>query len=122
VVLALLLVYTEQLTSMRVCRCLDAEGAERLALYEDGVAAGSTVQELGGGTVLAPETLAPTGASFEVSQLLAPVDPCNILCIGINYLKHYEEGAKKRGVPMPQQVTMLLQFSRCSSRCRSYTC
>ena len=36
-----------------------------------------------------------TGAKADLRQLLAPVDPVDILCIGLNYRKHAEEGKAK---------------------------
>src|SRR5262245_58711046 len=35
-----------------------------------------------------------TGQPAEIGKLLAPVDPAAILCIGLNYRKHAEEGGK----------------------------
>ena len=36
-------------------------------------------------------TLKPTGKPADVKRLLPPVEPTNILCIGLNYQKHAEE-------------------------------
>ena len=41
----------------------------------------------------------------QVGQVLAPLplDPAPaVWCIGLNYMKHWEEGAKKRGTPLPK--------------------
>ncbi len=38
-----------------------------------------------------------TGETIKVEKLLAPVDPRDILCIGLNYRKHAEEG--KQAIP-----------------------
>ena len=36
-------------------------------------------------------TLQRTEEEADVHKLLAPIKPTDILCIGINYWKHYEE-------------------------------
>jgi len=46
-----------------------------------------------------------SGLKAEVGQVLAPIplDPAPaVWCIGLNYMKHWEEGAKKRGQPLPK--------------------
>ena len=37
------------------------------------------------------EGLAPTGTESRVEKLLAPIEPTNIFCIGLNYRDHAEE-------------------------------
>ena len=49
------------------------------------------------------------GRVARVERLLAPVAPPDILCIGLNYLRHYEEGAKKRGVPLPEKPCIFMK-------------
>ena len=41
--------------------------------------------------------LRDTGQPAQVAKLLAPVDPANIVCIGLNYRRHAEEG--KAAIP-----------------------
>ena len=41
--------------------------------------------------------LQPTGQVVLASRLLAPLDPAAVLCIGLNYRKHAEEG--KQAIP-----------------------
>lgn len=43
------------------------------------------------------EGLKETGQPAEVARLLAPIEPRDILCIGLNYRKHAEEG--KQAIP-----------------------
>eukprot|EP01047_Picozoa_sp_COSAG01_P027645 COSAG01_NODE_1831_length_9117_cov_3.960080_8_plen_233_part_00 len=43
---------------------------------------------------------ATVGTKIAIKQLLAPVQPVNVLCIGLNYAAHAAEGARKRGVPL----------------------
>ena len=37
------------------------------------------------------------------------MQPPDILCIGLNYMRHYEEGAKKRGIPLPAKPVVFLK-------------
>ena len=51
-----------------------------------------------------------TGIIANVSEILAPIENVpNVYCVGINYLKHYEEGAKKRGVPLPKEPMVFMK-------------
>ncbi len=43
------------------------------------------------------EGLTPTGKTVVATKLLAPLEPAAILCIGLNYRKHAEEG--KQAIP-----------------------
>jgi 2-keto-4-pentenoate hydratase/2-oxohepta-3-ene-1,7-dioic acid hydratase in catechol pathway len=45
---------------------------------------------------------------MKIRKLLTPLVPTDIFCIGLNYMKHYEEGAKKRGVPLPEKPPVWL--------------
>merc|ERR1712217_371785 len=55
--------------------------------------------------------LARTNQTSRVQKLLSPLVPTDIFCIGLNYMKHYEEGAKKRGVPLPEKPPVWLSPS-----------
>lgn len=46
-----------------------------------------------------------TNQSVKVGKLLAPLDPVNILAIGLNYKRHAEEG----GNPLPQRPMLFLK-------------
>jgi hypothetical protein len=50
-----------------------------------------------------------TGTSCDVGEIMMPVDPPNVHCVGLNYMKHFEEGAKKRGVAEPVEPTMFMK-------------
>jgi len=52
-----------------------------------------------------------TGKTAKIGQLLSPILPPNILCIGLNYTKHYEEGAKKRGIALPLKPVIFMKTS-----------
>jgi hypothetical protein len=52
-----------------------------------------------------------TGRIAKIDQLLSPIAPPNILCIGLNYMKHYEEGAKKRGIALPSKPVIFMKTS-----------
>merc|ERR1712217_817423 len=55
--------------------------------------------------------LARTNQTSRVQKLLAPVVPTDIFCIGLNYMKHYEESAKKRGIPLPDKPVIFMKPS-----------
>lgn len=59
-------------------------------------------------------SLARTDRVLPIDKLLAPLVPTDIFCIGLNYMKHYEEGAKKRGIPMPAQPVRIMPH-RCAA-------
>ncbi len=46
-----------------------------------------------------------TGAKADVKTLLAPVDPVDIMCIGLNYRKHADEGGK----PYPEHPVLFMK-------------
>ncbi|MDZ4781983.1 MAG: fumarylacetoacetate hydrolase family protein [Planctomycetia bacterium] len=46
-----------------------------------------------------------TGESAQVAAALAPVEPRDIICIGLNYRKHAEEGGK----PIPEQPVVFMK-------------
>jgi 2-keto-4-pentenoate hydratase/2-oxohepta-3-ene-1,7-dioic acid hydratase in catechol pathway len=47
-----------------------------------------------------------TGKAATVKKLLAPIDPAAILCIGLNYKKHAEEGGK----PIPERPVLFMKL------------
>ncbi len=53
------------------------------------------------------DDLNPTGAEIDLADavLLAPVEPTNIFCIGLNYREHAKEG----GQPIPQQPVVFMK-------------
>jgi 2-keto-4-pentenoate hydratase/2-oxohepta-3-ene-1,7-dioic acid hydratase in catechol pathway len=74
---------------MKIIRHLGPSGPAYAALQPDGSA-----RELSGSLFGA---LTETGRSVTPGKLLAPVEPPNILALGLNYRKHAEEGGK--GLP-----------------------
>ncbi len=74
--------------SMKIVRYLDGGGRERYgALNADGSVVLCESDPFQG--------LQSTGEAAEVQKLLAPIEPTQILCIGLNYRRHAEEtGAK----------------------------
>ncbi|MEM7383487.1 MAG: fumarylacetoacetate hydrolase family protein [Verrucomicrobiota bacterium] len=50
---------------------------------------------------------ADTGTVVEVARLLAPVAPADILCIGLNYARHAEEG----GMEPPEHPVLFMKTS-----------
>lgn len=54
----------------------------------------------------------PTSHTAKIGALLAPLpvpSPPSIWCIGLNYMKHYEEGAAKRGEPLPSLPSVFMK-------------
>eukprot|EP01059_Diplonema_ambulator_P008126 TRINITY_DN17658_c0_g1_i1.p1 TRINITY_DN17658_c0_g1~~TRINITY_DN17658_c0_g1_i1.p1 ORF type:complete len:303 (+),score=65.53 TRINITY_DN17658_c0_g1_i1:70-909(+) len=50
-----------------------------------------------------------TGEVKPVEVLLSPIVPREIFCIGLNYMKHYEESAKGRGIPLPEKPSIFMK-------------
>ena len=75
---------------MKIVRFLDPSGSVRLGRrHPDGSTTALAGDLLG--------DLRDTGEPAEVAKLLAPLAPADILCIGLNYRKHAEEG--KQAIP-----------------------
>lgn len=51
------------------------------------------------------EGLTSTGQAVVAAKILAPLDPAAILCIGLNYRKHAEEGKQ----PIPQNPVLFMK-------------
>ncbi len=49
--------------------------------------------------------LAPTGETAQVARILAPVQPVNIFCIGLNYRAH----AAETGAPIPEHPVVFMK-------------
>ncbi|MEM9186130.1 MAG: fumarylacetoacetate hydrolase family protein [Planctomycetota bacterium] len=77
---------------MKILRIESTDGATHLGrLHADG---SRTRLE---GSLLGPESfrgLRDTGDPLPEGRPLAPIDPVDLLCIGLNYQKHAEEGGK----------------------------
>ncbi|MBV9849937.1 MAG: fumarylacetoacetate hydrolase family protein [Armatimonadetes bacterium] len=71
---------------MKIIRFEDAEGRVGLGRAKDE---GMQEAERLEGDLFGP--LRPTGETVAVRRLLAPLDPPNLLCIGLNYRQHAEE-------------------------------
>ncbi|QDU57953.1 fumarylacetoacetate hydrolase family protein [Aeoliella mucimassa] len=52
-------------------------------------------------------TLTDTGESVAEAKRLAPVMPCDLYCIGLNYARHAEEGGK----PVPENPVVFMKSS-----------
>jgi len=50
-------------------------------------------------------SLTPTGETAPIARLLAPVAPCNIYCIGLNYRAH----AAETGAPIPDNPVVFMK-------------
>ena len=75
---------------MKICRVQTSAGSVCYASHrQDG-----TYERLQGELLTG---LTSTGETVAVSRLLAPLEPAAVLCIGLNYRKHAEEG--KQAIP-----------------------
>ena len=81
---------------MKIIRHLTPQPAYA-ALQSDGTAREVTGDLFSGFTV--------TDRSVKIGRLLAPLDPVNILAVGLNYKRHAEEG----GSPLPQHPMLFLK-------------
>ncbi len=84
---------------MKIARFDAGDGVTRCGVLEDGL-----LRELEGGLF---GDLVPGQAVFplEKVRLLAPVDPPNVICIGLNYRRHAEESSLK----LPERPVIFLK-------------
>lgn len=83
---------------MKIIRYEDSAGAIRFGQLGEG----GTVTELAGDLF---GGLRPTGRSARVARLLAPLQPAQILGIGLNYRRHAEES----GAKIPEQPVLFMK-------------
>lgn len=83
---------------MRIIRFVDEQGAVRL-----GRAAGEGSAEVLEGSLF--EGLRPAGERAAVRRLLAPLDPVNLFCVGLNYRAH----AAETGAPIPEHPVLFMK-------------
>lgn len=83
---------------MRIIRYQTGSGAiEAGVLHEDGSATRLSGDLYG--------ELSDTGERADVQKLLAPLRPAAVLCIGLNYRRHAEEG----GNPIPEHPVLFMK-------------
>ena len=83
---------------MRLVRFLDSAGhVQKGAQHADG-----TVTRVDGDIL---GSFSDSGVKVTVSKLLTPLVPSNILCIGLNYRRHAEEGKQ----PIPQFPVLFIK-------------
>lgn len=85
---------------MRISRFLDTAG--NVQLGNETAAGELTLLE---GQALGD--LRDTGQPVQMAKRLAPVMPCDLYCIGLNYAKHAEEGGK----PIPENPVVFMKSS-----------
>ena len=83
---------------MRLFRYQDSQGSIHYAGQQPGGAAGKISGDIFGEFEITPE---PAG----ITKLLAPIVPAVILCIGLNYRRHAEEG----GSPVPSFPVLFMK-------------
>lgn len=83
---------------MKIIRYRSSEGVVGFGrLHEDGTTTRVTGDLFG--------TLVDTGEAADVVKLLAPLEPRDIICIGLNYRKHAAEGNK----PVPEYPVVFMK-------------
>ena len=83
---------------MKIVRFIDAAGTTQFGSQHDD----------GSVTLLEGDIYgqySDTGQAAQVDKLLAPIAPVDILCIGLNYKFHAEEG----GMPIPEQPILFMK-------------
>jgi 2-keto-4-pentenoate hydratase/2-oxohepta-3-ene-1,7-dioic acid hydratase in catechol pathway len=85
---------------MRIIRFVDVDGHARWGLDRGDGTADLLAENAEGGA-----TLAETGRRGTVRRLLAPVNPVNIFCIGLNYREH----AKESGSALPENPVLFMK-------------
>ena len=83
---------------MKLIRYLDSSGAVHYGRRHDE----SRVTRIDGDIL---ESFYDTGESADVRKLLAPIEPPDIICIGLNYRKHAAEG----NAPIPQYPIIFMK-------------
>jgi len=81
----------------------------RIIRFEDETGTVSFGQEMSDGIAMVLEgglgALNPTGRQARIARLLAPVEPANIYCIGLNYREHAAEG----GHDLPEMPVIFMK-------------
>ncbi len=84
---------------MKIIRFLDEQGASQYgAQHDDG-----SVTRIEG-CIFGDHS--DTGEAVTVKKLLAPLKPVAVLCIGLNYRKHAEEG----GADIPKHPVLVMKM------------
>jgi len=52
-----------------------------------------------------------TSTQRSIRTLLSPLVPVDIFCVGLNYMKHWEESAKLRKIPLPEKPVIFMKPS-----------
>jgi 2-keto-4-pentenoate hydratase/2-oxohepta-3-ene-1,7-dioic acid hydratase in catechol pathway len=87
---------------MKIIRYADTAGQIHYGRQHDGGSATRLEGNLFG-------KLTDTGEKADLAKLLAPLSPANILCIGLNYRKHAEEGHS----PIPKYPVLFMKLTSC---------
>merc|ERR1712227_1002803 len=94
---------------MGITRIIRFESDDGKIYQGEEPAAGSPAVVLSGN--LYDGSLARTAEKKPVKKLPSPIVPTDIFCIGLNYMKHYEESAKKRGIALPSKPVIFMKPS-----------
>ena len=103
---------------MRIIRFLDDENREHYGLESKGESTEVLQGDLYAG-------LSPSGTTAPIAKLLAPIEPVNIYCIGLNYREHAaESGMDEPKLPIvdPVRPRLIHCDCPCRSSCRIKPC
>ena len=89
---------TARTQATRIIRFLSAEGK---VLYGEEPRSGHRFADVLEGGIADGWT--KTGKQAMIDTMLSPIIPTEIFCIGLNYMKHYQESALGRGIPLPEK-------------------
>jgi len=84
---------------MKLIRFLDGSGAAQYGVRHTD---GTTTRLVGDPFGVSSDS----GQAVHVEKILAPIEPTAILCIGLNYRKHAEEGGK----PIPKHPVLFMKL------------
>lgn len=91
-------IYSQRGTAMRICSFTDEQGVICNGQEFDG----GEIELLEGGIA---EGFTPSGRIIHAEKLLAPLQPVNIFCIGLNYREH----AAETGAPVPEHPVIFMK-------------
>ncbi len=85
---------------MKIIRCLNEDGRTCLGRSHDDGSVTAIVGEL-------LDEYHDSHQPIKVAKLLAPIEPCDIVCIGLNYMRHAQES----GRPRPEHPVVFMKLS-----------
>ncbi len=98
---------------MRLVRFISDDG--KIYLGEENKEFGCVARVVEG-SIYNVDTLRRTGEYRYIAILLSPIVPRDIFCIGLNYMRHYEELSKKIGIKLPGRPVVFMKSTSSLNR------